>query len=61
MPENSWVSKLGITVLAEDFAGYDSPLLGTHGISLLLQVYSSDQTTNILFDVSQSSETILQC
>jgi 7,8-dihydropterin-6-yl-methyl-4-(beta-D-ribofuranosyl)aminobenzene 5'-phosphate synthase len=59
MPDNNWVRKLGITVLAEDFAGYDSPLLGTHGISLLLQVYSSDQTTNILFDVSQSSETIL--
>jgi 7,8-dihydropterin-6-yl-methyl-4-(beta-D-ribofuranosyl)aminobenzene 5'-phosphate synthase len=53
------VSKLAITVLAEDYAGYDSPLFGTHGISLLLQVYSSDQTTSILFDVSQSSETIL--
>jgi 7,8-dihydropterin-6-yl-methyl-4-(beta-D-ribofuranosyl)aminobenzene 5'-phosphate synthase len=59
MTDNNQVSKLAITVLAEDYAGYDSPLLGTHGISLLLQVYSSDQTTNILFDVSQSSETIL--
>jgi 7,8-dihydropterin-6-yl-methyl-4-(beta-D-ribofuranosyl)aminobenzene 5'-phosphate synthase len=59
MPDDNWVSKLTITVLAEDYAGYDSPLLGTHGISLLLHIHKSDRTTHILFDVSQSSETIL--
>ena len=59
MPDDNCVSKLGITVLAEDYAGYDSPLLGIHGISLLLNVHNSDRTTNILFDVSQSSEPIL--
>lgn len=59
MSSNNLVSSLGITVLAEDFAGYDSPLLGAHGISLLLQVHGAQQTTNVLFDVSQSSETIL--
>jgi len=59
MQENNSVSRIAITVLAEDYAGYDSPLLGTHGISLLLQIYGPKQTTNILFDVSQSSETVL--
>lgn len=59
MQNTSPVHKLVVTVLGDDFAGYDSPLLGSHGISLLLEVYSSDQNANILFDVSQSSETIL--
>ena len=60
MQNTSPVHKLVVTVLGDDFAGYDSPLLGRHGISLLLEVYSSDQNANILFDVSQSSETILR-
>ena len=59
MYENDWVNKICITVLTEDYAGYDSPLLGSHGISLLLQIYGSDEQGIILFDVSQSSETIL--
>ena len=48
IPDSNCVSKLGITVLSEDYAGYDSLLLGTYGISLLLQVHNSDRTTNIL-------------
>lgn len=59
MGKNEWVKKIRITVLTEDYAGYDSPLLGSHGISLLLEIYESDHQKYILFDVSQSSETIL--
>jgi 7,8-dihydropterin-6-yl-methyl-4-(beta-D-ribofuranosyl)aminobenzene 5'-phosphate synthase len=59
MYENDWINKLSMIVLTEDYAGYDSPLLGCHGISLLLKIYGSDQQKNILFDVSQSSKIIL--
>lgn len=59
MGKNDSVSRVVVTVLTEDYAGYDSPLLGSHGISLLLEVYGPDKPKSILFDVSQSSETIL--
>lgn len=59
MHKNGRVNRIRITVLAEDYAGYDSPLWGSHGISLLLEIYASDHPRYILFDVSQSSDTIL--
>ncbi|MBW2059383.1 MAG: MBL fold metallo-hydrolase [Deltaproteobacteria bacterium] len=59
MGKNDSVNKIVISVLAEDYAGYDSPLWGSHGISLLLEIRGSDQPKYILFDVSQSSEAIL--
>jgi 7,8-dihydropterin-6-yl-methyl-4-(beta-D-ribofuranosyl)aminobenzene 5'-phosphate synthase len=59
METNDRVNRLRITVLTEDYAGYDSPLFGSHGISLLLEIYGSDYQKNILFDVAQSSEAIL--
>jgi len=59
MGKNDSVSRIVVTVLTEDYAGYDSPLLGSHGISMLLEIHGSDTQKNILFDVSQSSKTIL--
>jgi 7,8-dihydropterin-6-yl-methyl-4-(beta-D-ribofuranosyl)aminobenzene 5'-phosphate synthase len=54
------VDSVTITVLVEDYAGYDSPLVGSHGISLLVEVGWGDRKRTILFDVSQSAEQILQ-
>jgi len=59
MDRNDSVNRIVITVLTEDYAGYESSLLGSHGISLLLEIYGSDHQKNILFDVSQSSDAIL--
>ena len=59
MDRNDSVNRIVITVLTEDYAGYESSLLGSHGISLLLEIYGSDYQKNILFDVSQSSDAIL--
>jgi 7,8-dihydropterin-6-yl-methyl-4-(beta-D-ribofuranosyl)aminobenzene 5'-phosphate synthase len=53
------VQGVRVTVLTEDYAGYDSPLWGSHGISLLLEIHAPDGPRHILFDVSQSSEAIL--
>ena len=59
MGKNDSVSRMVVTVLTEDYAGYDSPLFGSHGISLLLEICGSNYQKNILFDVSQSSDSIL--
>jgi metal-dependent hydrolase (beta-lactamase superfamily II) len=53
------VDGVRVTVLTEDYAGYDSPLWGSHGISLLLDIHAPEGTRYMLFDVSQSSEPIL--
>lgn len=51
--------RLKITVLVEDYAGYDSPLLASHGLALLLEVGNKNGHGTILFDVSQSAGPII--
>lgn len=53
------LEKLKITVMAEDSVGYDSALLGQHGISLLLTARSAGVEKNILVDVAQDPEALL--
>ena len=57
---NLEVDKVKIFVLSEDVAGFDSPMHAVHGISLLLEIQTSNHKKSFfLFDVSQSSEIVL--
>jgi len=53
------LDSLKIIVLAEDSVLYESPFLGQHGISLLLEARKGNIKENILMDVGQSSNAIL--
>jgi len=55
------VSNLKAYVIAEDYAGYESPLLAQHGISMLLETHSSSlrKTFRMLFDVANNSDALL--
>lgn len=53
------LSSLKITVLAEDSVQYESPLLGQHGISFLLEAKKQDVCRRILVDVGQNSSALL--
>jgi 7,8-dihydropterin-6-yl-methyl-4-(beta-D-ribofuranosyl)aminobenzene 5'-phosphate synthase len=48
-----------ITALAEDSVLYESPYLGQHGVSFLLEGVSGKTKKNILIDVGQNSEALL--
>jgi len=48
-----------ITILAEDSVLYESPYLGQHGVSFLLEGISGKERKNILIDVGQNSEALL--
>jgi 7,8-dihydropterin-6-yl-methyl-4-(beta-D-ribofuranosyl)aminobenzene 5'-phosphate synthase len=50
---------LRVTVLVEDYAGYESEYWGSHGIALLLDVKAGDTDKRILLDVGQSSDALL--
>jgi len=53
------LDSLKITVLAEDSVLYESPYLGQHGVSFLLEGVSGKKRKNILVDVGQNSEALL--
>ncbi len=53
------LDKLELTVLVEDYAGYDSGLLAQHGVSFYLEVSNEAGRKTILFDTGQSAETVL--
>jgi 7,8-dihydropterin-6-yl-methyl-4-(beta-D-ribofuranosyl)aminobenzene 5'-phosphate synthase len=48
-----------ITVLAEDSVLYESPYLGQHGVSFLLEGISGTTKKHILIDVGQNSDALL--
>ncbi len=54
------VESVEITVLVEDYAGYDSQMLAQHGVSFLLETKFEKGEKTILFDTGQSAEIILQ-
>lgn len=53
------VDSLKVTVLMEDYAGYESEYWGSHGIALLLDVEAGGVCKRILLDVGQSFEALL--
>ena len=59
MKKISQLDSLKITVLAEDSVLYESPYLGQHGVSFLLEGVSGKERKNILVDVGQNSEALL--
>jgi 7,8-dihydropterin-6-yl-methyl-4-(beta-D-ribofuranosyl)aminobenzene 5'-phosphate synthase len=59
MEKFNQLDSLKITVLAEDSVLYESPYLGQHGVSFLLEGASGKERKNILVDVGQNSEALL--
>ena len=59
MAETGELDSLKITVLAEDSVLYESPYLGQHGISLLLEGVRGEDAKRILVDVGQNSKALL--
>jgi 7,8-dihydropterin-6-yl-methyl-4-(beta-D-ribofuranosyl)aminobenzene 5'-phosphate synthase len=53
------LSSLKIVVLAEDSVQYESPLLGQHGISFLLEARKGDLCRRVLVDVGQNPSALL--
>ena len=53
------LDSLNITVLADDCVLYESPYLGQHGASFLLEGMTGSDTKRILVDVGQNFEALL--
>lgn len=53
------LDSLRITVLAEDSVLYESPYLGQHGVSFLLEGTKDSDIRRILIDVGQNSQALL--
>lgn len=53
------VDKLKVYILAEDYAGYNSPFWAQHGVSFLVEVEFEDTKRRILFDTGSYAEPIL--
>lgn len=58
MEKVGFLSELRITVLAEDSVQYESPLLGQHGIALLLEARNAEGRRRFLVDVGQNSSAL---
>jgi len=59
MAKTGELDSLRITVLAEDSVLYESPYLGQHGVSFLLEGTKGSNTARILVDVGQNSPALL--
>lgn len=60
MPEiPAFVDALKVTVLMDDYAGYDNPYLAQHGLSLFVEVWRGKKKTCILMDTGQCPEPLL--
>ncbi len=53
------LNALTVTMLIEDYSGYDEDFLAQHGISFLLEAETGKGKKTILFDAGQSAEPIL--
>jgi len=60
MAQKAELDRLKITVISEDSVGYESPLLGQHGISFLVSAERNGTIKNILADVAQNPTALLQ-
>ncbi|MBW1674720.1 MAG: MBL fold metallo-hydrolase [Deltaproteobacteria bacterium] len=54
------LSKLKLTVIAEDTVAYESPYLGQHGVSFLLTTEKDGIKKNVLVDVAQNPTALLE-
>ncbi len=59
VPMKHTITSLAVTVLAEDTVGFDTPFLGQHGISLLIDASVGSNRTRILMDVGQHTDALL--
>ena len=59
MNSTDLLASLKVTVLAEDSVQYESPLLGQHGISFLLEARKHDLCRRILVDVGENPSALL--
>jgi len=59
MSETDELDSLRITVLAEDSVLYESPCLGQHGVSFLVEGIKNSDAMRILVDVGQNSQALL--
>lgn len=60
MPGKSGIlTELKITVLVEERAGFETNLLGQHGISFFIEAHDQNNKRAILFDTGQSSHPVL--
>jgi 7,8-dihydropterin-6-yl-methyl-4-(beta-D-ribofuranosyl)aminobenzene 5'-phosphate synthase len=53
------LDSLQVTVVAEDSVGYETPFLGQHGISLLIEASGNGRVLRILMDVAQHPDALL--
>jgi len=53
------VDRLTIYTVVEDYAGYETPFYGQHGISFLIDAAAGSTRRRMLFDTGQSGEAIL--
>lgn len=60
MAKMAEADELLVTVVLEDYAGYETSLLAQHGVAFALDVVSGKARKRILFDVGQSSEPVLR-
>jgi 7,8-dihydropterin-6-yl-methyl-4-(beta-D-ribofuranosyl)aminobenzene 5'-phosphate synthase len=53
------LDSFSVIVLAEDSVGYESPLLGQHGISFLADAQAGQRRMRVLVDVGQNPQALL--
>jgi len=59
MAKISMLDSLKITVLAEDSVLHESPYLGQHGVSFLIEGVSGGDIKRVLVDVGQNPDALL--
>jgi 7,8-dihydropterin-6-yl-methyl-4-(beta-D-ribofuranosyl)aminobenzene 5'-phosphate synthase len=59
MCDSKTLSKLKVTVLAEDSVLYESPFLGQHGVSFLVSATRGNIVKHVLVDVGQNPDALL--
>ncbi|MCD6599860.1 MAG: MBL fold metallo-hydrolase [Dehalococcoidia bacterium] len=59
MSESDGLDSLRVTALAEDSVLYESPCLGQHGVSFLVEGTKNSDVVRILVDVGQNSQALL--
>lgn len=53
------LDSLKVTIVAEDSVGYETPYLGQHGVSFLLEAKRGETERRVLVDVAQHPEPLL--
>jgi 7,8-dihydropterin-6-yl-methyl-4-(beta-D-ribofuranosyl)aminobenzene 5'-phosphate synthase len=59
MKELGVLDEIEVTIVAEDTIGFDTPLMGRFGISMLLRLNARDIQKTILFDTNSAAKPVL--